>query len=250
MEGTPRRRRRRPANKGHHYPAEILTPDEVRALITACSNRAPTGVRNRALIVLLYRAGCRISEALRLLPKDLDRTAGTVTVLRGKGGRRRTRHGGGRFCPSRGHGGSPGLRPSARGSPPGRLRGRATARHADEGLGALRALLQGPVVRRSLGRLDSISRRRTLRRRQPRPRSLRVRPAASSRSQSAVAGRSRPDFAAPVVRRARLACAKPGRLGSGFRPSARARSGWSPRSSRPGLVANCDLQAVVEAGIE
>jgi site-specific recombinase XerD len=86
----PRARRRRPANKGRHYPAEILTADEVRALIRACSNRAPTGVRNRALLVLLYRAGCRISEALRLLPKDLDRAAGTATVLRGKGRRRRT----------------------------------------------------------------------------------------------------------------------------------------------------------------
>ena len=90
MEGAPRSRWRRPANKGHRYPAEILTADEVRALITACSSRAPTGVRNRALLVLLYRAGCRISEALRLLPKDLDRAAGTATVLRGKGGQRRT----------------------------------------------------------------------------------------------------------------------------------------------------------------
>jgi site-specific recombinase XerD len=80
----------RPANKGQRYPAEILTADEVRALIKACSNRAPTGVRNRALVVLLYRGGCRISEALRLRPKDLDRAAGTVTVLRGKGGTRRT----------------------------------------------------------------------------------------------------------------------------------------------------------------
>jgi site-specific recombinase XerD len=62
----------------------------VRALITACSNCAPTGVRNRALLVLLYRAGCRISEALRLRPKNLDGVAGTVTVLRGKGGTRRT----------------------------------------------------------------------------------------------------------------------------------------------------------------
>jgi site-specific recombinase XerD len=84
------RRRRRPANKGQRYPAEILTADEVRALIRACSNRAATGVRNRALLVLLYRAGCRISEVLRLRPKDLDRAAGTVTVLRGKGGKRRT----------------------------------------------------------------------------------------------------------------------------------------------------------------
>src|SRR5262245_66431769 len=83
-------RRRRPANKGQCYPAEILAADEVRALIRACSNRAATGVRNRALLVLLYRAGCRTSEALRLLPRDLDRAAGTATVLRGKGGKRRT----------------------------------------------------------------------------------------------------------------------------------------------------------------
>ena len=81
---------RHPANAGQRYPAEILTPDEVRALIKACSNRAPTGIRNRALLVLLYRGGLRITEALRLHPKDLDRAAGTVTVLRGKGGKRRT----------------------------------------------------------------------------------------------------------------------------------------------------------------
>src|SRR2546425_7088610 len=84
------RARRPPANKGRTYPAEILMPDEVRALIKACSNRAPTGIRNRALLVLLYRGGLRVSEALRLQPKDLDRDAGTVTVLVGKGGKRRT----------------------------------------------------------------------------------------------------------------------------------------------------------------
>ena len=53
----------------------------MRALIKACSNRAPTGIRNRALLVLLYRGGPRVSEALRLYPKDLDRDAGSVTVL-------------------------------------------------------------------------------------------------------------------------------------------------------------------------
>ena len=62
----------------------------MRALIKACSNRAPTGIRNRALLVALYRGGLRVSEALGLHPKDLDRAAGTVTVLRGKGGKRRT----------------------------------------------------------------------------------------------------------------------------------------------------------------
>lgn len=86
MSPTPRT----PANKGRRYPAEILTPAEVRALLKVCSSRAPTGVRNRALIVALYRGGLRISEALALEPKDLDREAGTVRVLQGKGNRDRT----------------------------------------------------------------------------------------------------------------------------------------------------------------
>jgi site-specific recombinase XerD len=76
-------------NKGQSFPAEILTPDEVKALIRACSNRAPTGVRNRALITVLYRGGLRLGEALALLPKDVDPDQGTITVLHGKGDRRR-----------------------------------------------------------------------------------------------------------------------------------------------------------------
>ncbi len=77
-------------NKGKSYPAEVLTEDEVNSLIHACSNRAPTGIRNRALITVLYRAGLRLSEALALEPKDIDPKAGTVVVLHGKGDRRRT----------------------------------------------------------------------------------------------------------------------------------------------------------------
>ena len=75
---------REPANKGKKYPPEVLTPDEARALIEACSNRAPTGIRNRALIVAMYRGGLRAGEALALRPKDVDMTAGTVRVLHGK----------------------------------------------------------------------------------------------------------------------------------------------------------------------
>lgn len=73
------------SNKGQKFPAEPLTADEARAIFNACSKRAPTGLRNRALLVLLYRAGLRISEALAVRPKDLDRKAGTIRVLRGKG---------------------------------------------------------------------------------------------------------------------------------------------------------------------
>ena len=78
-----------PANKGLKLPPEPLTAEEVGRLIRACSNRAPTGIRNRALIVLLWRGQLRVSEALALRPKDVDAKAGTVRVLHGKGDKSR-----------------------------------------------------------------------------------------------------------------------------------------------------------------
>ena len=79
----------KPANAGKTYPAEILTESEVASLLGACSPKAPTGIRNRALITVMYRAGLRVSEALALLPKDIDSNAGTIAVLHGKGGKQR-----------------------------------------------------------------------------------------------------------------------------------------------------------------
>ena len=46
-------------------------------------------VRLRALIVVLWRAGLRISEALALTESDLDVHRGAILVRRGKGGKRR-----------------------------------------------------------------------------------------------------------------------------------------------------------------
>jgi site-specific recombinase XerD len=80
---------REPGNKGRRYPPEILSPGEVRALLRGCSNRAPTGVRNRALLVVLYRAGLRLDEALSLMPRDVDAQRGTVNVRHGKGDKHR-----------------------------------------------------------------------------------------------------------------------------------------------------------------
>ena len=78
------------ACKPRRLPPEVLTDDEVTSLMRACSHRAPTGIRNRALIALLYRAGLRINEALSLYPKDLELDTGIVRVLNGKGGKSRT----------------------------------------------------------------------------------------------------------------------------------------------------------------
>jgi len=67
-----------PANKGRKLPPELLTPDEFRRLLAACSATAPTGLRNRALLVTLYRAGLRLDEALALRPGDVDFDAGII----------------------------------------------------------------------------------------------------------------------------------------------------------------------------
>jgi hypothetical protein len=55
----------------------------------ACDG-SKSGVRNRALIVFLWRTGLRISEALDLKTHHVDFDAKTVVVLKGKGSKRRT----------------------------------------------------------------------------------------------------------------------------------------------------------------
>ena len=77
------------SNKGKKFPAEPLTADEVAALMRVCSRRAPTGIRDRALIALMWRTCLRISEALALKVSDLNLAAGQLTVLHGKGDKRR-----------------------------------------------------------------------------------------------------------------------------------------------------------------
>lgn len=80
----------RPRKRTRSYPTEVLTPEEASALIRSCSASSSTGIRNRALLTCLYRAGLRISEALNLRQKDLDLKNGAMTVLHGKGDKRRT----------------------------------------------------------------------------------------------------------------------------------------------------------------
>ena len=90
MSPISRSTRPTPWNKGRRLPPEPLAENEVQELLRACSRDAPTGVRNRALIAVLYRAGLRLSEALALFPKDLDLASGTARILHGKGDRART----------------------------------------------------------------------------------------------------------------------------------------------------------------
>jgi integrase len=77
-----------PKNKGQVYPADPPTVDEIVAVM----RQAPAdrhGLRLRALIVVLWRGGLRIQEALSLIESDLDPRRGSILVRKGKGNRRR-----------------------------------------------------------------------------------------------------------------------------------------------------------------
>jgi hypothetical protein len=75
-------RGRPPKNKGLSFAADPPTVEEIVAVMRAAGD-GPDGVRLRALIVILWRAGLRISEALALAGTDLDRGRGAVLVRRG-----------------------------------------------------------------------------------------------------------------------------------------------------------------------
>jgi integrase len=79
---------RPPRNKGRRYPADPPTIEEIVAVIRHAGNGLH-GDRLRGLVIVLWRAGLRIHEALLLNEGDLDRRRGSLLVRRGKGGRRR-----------------------------------------------------------------------------------------------------------------------------------------------------------------
>ena len=79
---------RSPRNNGQRYPADPPTVAEIVAVM----RHAGTGLhaaRLRALIVVLWRAGLRIHEALALSEAELDQRRRSLLVRHGKGGRRR-----------------------------------------------------------------------------------------------------------------------------------------------------------------
>jgi site-specific recombinase XerD len=78
------------SNKGKVYHPQALTTGEVEALMAACSPTSPTGKRNRALIVVLWRGALRCEEALQLRPYDLNRADGSIRIMHGKGRKART----------------------------------------------------------------------------------------------------------------------------------------------------------------
>src|SRR5215208_6599960 len=77
-----------PRNKGFRYSADPPKIEEIIAVMRTAGDDA-YGRRLPGLIVVLWRAGLRIQEALARAEGDLDHGRGALLVRWGKGGRRR-----------------------------------------------------------------------------------------------------------------------------------------------------------------
>jgi integrase/recombinase XerC len=76
--------------KGHRSLPEVLRVDEAAAvMLAAADDTTPRGLRNAAIVELLYATGARVSELCGLDIDDLDDRRHTVRLL-GKGAKERT----------------------------------------------------------------------------------------------------------------------------------------------------------------
>jgi integrase len=80
------RRGQAPRNKGMRYPPDRRA--EIVPVLRHAGDRAH-GRRLRGLIVVMWRAGLRVSETLALTESDLDADRGAILVRHGKGDKRR-----------------------------------------------------------------------------------------------------------------------------------------------------------------
>jgi integrase/recombinase XerD len=69
---------------------KTLTREEALKLLSQPNKNAPTGLRNRCIMQVMYRAGLRESEVINLSPKDIEWKEGILRVWKGKGARDRT----------------------------------------------------------------------------------------------------------------------------------------------------------------
>src|SRR5918999_2241812 len=71
---------RPPRNKGLRYPPDPPAVEEIVAVMRQAGDGVQ-GARLRALIVLLWRAGLRINEALTLTEHDLEPRLGAIVAV-------------------------------------------------------------------------------------------------------------------------------------------------------------------------
>ena len=67
---------------------DVLSVEEVKKLINICDTKKPKGIRDAAMIELLYAAGLRVSELVNVKLQNVNMEAGFVRVF-GKGSKER-----------------------------------------------------------------------------------------------------------------------------------------------------------------
>ncbi|HMR92384.1 MAG TPA: site-specific tyrosine recombinase XerD [Chitinophagaceae bacterium] len=67
---------------------DVLSPDEIEAIIAACDLSRPEGARNKAILETMYSCGLRVSEVVHLKISQLYLDAGFIRVI-GKGDKER-----------------------------------------------------------------------------------------------------------------------------------------------------------------
>ena len=78
-----------PPRVERRLPRAILAHTEVDAVLALPDLNDPVGLRDRAIMEVLYSTGIRRSELCRLGVGDIDSARGTVHIVQGKGGRDR-----------------------------------------------------------------------------------------------------------------------------------------------------------------
>jgi len=78
-----------PLKRTSSGPAAYLEPEEMSVILEQPDRSSPLGLRDRALLLLLYNTGARVSEALAVRPQDLSLTRPRQVRLYGKGKKER-----------------------------------------------------------------------------------------------------------------------------------------------------------------
>ncbi len=73
----------------HRLPRDVLTAEEVERVLAQPDVRTAVGLRDRAILELLYSTGVRRSELVSLRLSDVDPERGTLMIREGKGRRDR-----------------------------------------------------------------------------------------------------------------------------------------------------------------
>ncbi|HBI9742937.1 TPA: tyrosine-type recombinase/integrase, partial [Escherichia coli] len=66
-------------------PAQVFSEQETRQVLQSLDTEKPLGLRNRAILEVLWSTGIRRMEVANLMLSDVDFTRGVVNVRQGKG---------------------------------------------------------------------------------------------------------------------------------------------------------------------